>query len=254
MTAMNKPWFWTTNLAFLLCLGTPLSLAAQTYTVSTNVDIDLSPITPGASNAPISWSSLANYGGTNYQTLRAGMLYANYYGAPNGDPTSAPTQTVDVSQIANQIITLGSALPMVFNNLTVQNTGTYLVTIDGGTTSTAGSGYRGFFLSGLPQIATDSSNGTLWPITVTLQNLSLQNMAATGGASAGGGMGAGGALFVNTSVTAVLNGVTFGSTTTGNTATGGGGGGGYGGGGGMGGDGGYGGGGGGLGAMGVGGG
>ena len=164
-------------------------------------------------------------------TLRDCILAANLLTGSIGRPTAAGLTITFDAALSGATITLGSDLPLLFNNTRIDASALASpVIIEGG------NAHRIFFVSGLPPIPVSGKPDPddAQPIAVTLTNLTLQHALAQGGdaAAGGGGMGAGAALFVNKSAAVTINGVSF----VGNAAQGGGGSGpgGHGGGGGMG--------------------
>lgn len=204
---------WAVQACLPALLFATLSQAA-TCTVDSNAD------------NPDTASNKVN-GATVSGSLRDCILAANLLTGSTGTPSG--TMTIDLSGIAGQTITLGSALPLIFNNTVVDAGDGAEVTVDGG------DAYRIFFVSGLPSIPASGKPDPdgAQPVAVSLRNLRLQHGLAQGGEAckhAGGGMGAGGALFVNHFANVTLDGVSFdanaaiGGTVIGSSCSGGGGG------------------------------
>ena len=148
---------------------------------------------------------------TNSGTLRDCILAANLLTASTGNPTLPGMAITFAPGLSGATIALDNALPLLFNNATIDASALASpVIIDGGSAN------RIFFISGLPPIP---ASGKPDPdgaraITVALRNLTLEHGLAHGGDSSGyggGGMGAGGALFINKSANVTLNGVSFAS-------------------------------------------
>lgn len=203
-----------------------VSLAnAATCTVNSNTDDPVDASAKVTAVPPGPWSG-AN---ASTVTLRDCIVAADLMTGSTGVPTS-PGMTIDASGIAGQTVTLGDALPLIFNNTTIDGGAGAAVTLDGA------NAHRIFFVSGLPILPATplppADPDGAQAVAVMLNKLILQHGLAKGGdtTGGGGGMGAGGALFVNQLASVVLNNVSF----TANAATGGTGGRGTGGGGGMG--------------------
>jgi hypothetical protein len=159
----------------------------------------------------------AGWAGANQSvvTLRDCIVAANLMTGTFGEPTS-PGMNIDLHAIAGQTITLADALPLIFNNLSIDAGNAALVTISGN------DAHRIFFVSGLPALAngnvapmallTTDRDGAR-PISVSMQGLIVVHGLAQGGSSndGGGGMGAGGGLFVNKNASVSLTDVLFSS-------------------------------------------
>ena len=176
--------------------------AASVCTVVTNGD------DPASASAAVTAQTIS---GTLRDCILASNLLTGAVGAPSGSMTISFSAAAFTGGAANTII-LGDALPMIFNNTTIDASAlTQPVVIDGG------GAHRIFFVSGLPDSTVFHFNPDLsatvpdpdgaQPLAVTLDNLVLKDGLAKGGTS--GGMGAGGALFVNKNATVTLNGIGF---------------------------------------------
>ncbi len=115
------------------------------------------------------------------------------------------TNTITFAIANGSTISLGSPLPLILNNVTIDG-GTEYPVIDGGST------YRIFFIG--VDSATQTALHSQFPsaplgnrLSVTLSNMALENGKAKGGSGGGGGMGAGGAVFVNSAADVTLDGV-----------------------------------------------
>lgn len=140
---------------------------------------------------------------TNADTIGSGSLRDALI-ALNASTNAANTIQFDAG-LSGQVITLGSPLPLILNNVTIDGTGVMPI-VDGNSL------YR-IFLIGVDD-PTRAALHTQFPaaplgnrLQVTLRNINLDHGAAKGGSGGGGGMGAGGALFVNGAADVTLDGV-----------------------------------------------
>jgi len=195
--------------ASLISLFAASFAQAATCTVNLNTDDPGDGSTTGASATV----TAATVSGTLRDCIVAANLMTGSTGAPTTPGMAITFDPAVFTGGSNNLITLGSTLPLLFNNTSLDASALSApVTIDGGGT------HRIFFVSGLP----DSSVAPLpdpdgaQAITVSLNHLILQNGNATGGSGHSGGMGAGAALFVNKAASVVLTNISF----DGNTAHG----------------------------------
>ncbi|MGH6716778.1 MAG: hypothetical protein ACREDC_11380, partial [Bradyrhizobium sp.] len=100
-------------------------------------------------------------------SLRQAIIDADNAGAPLGVPNGTTPAIVFNAGVGT--ITLASALPLIYSNVTI--TGSAGAAIDG-----AGS-FRGLFVSGLAT----TGNGAPASVTVSISNLAIQNVVAQGG-------------------------------------------------------------------------
>ncbi|MGZ7081392.1 MAG: hypothetical protein ACXVJT_18425, partial [Thermoanaerobaculia bacterium] len=180
-----------------------LSLVAK-IAVSVRAHVVSAAVILFASTSSAAIYVVTNTGDSGAGSLRQAILDANASGAPGGIVLGA--NTITFTPALSGTVTLQSALPLIFHNLTIDGTGAS-ITIDGQNL------HRGFFISGLPLPSTPQSM-TPQPIAVSLINLTLANCRAMGGSAqliAGGGMGAGGAIFVNENAAVMLSGITLSS-------------------------------------------
>ncbi|HEX3123017.1 MAG TPA: hypothetical protein VHQ21_06905, partial [Rhodanobacteraceae bacterium] len=174
--------------------------AASVCTVVTNGD------DPASASAAVTAQTIS---GTLRDCILASNLLTGAVGAPSGSMTISFSAAAFAGGATNTIM-LGDALPMIFNNTTIDASAlTQPVVVDGG------GAHRIFFVSGLPD-STQNYNATglpdpdgALPIDVTFKHLALRNGKAKGGDGGGGGLGAGGALFVNKNANVVLRDVSF---------------------------------------------
>ena len=147
---------------------------------------------------PATWTNWGA-GATGAISLRDCILAANLMTGATGVPTN-PGMTINLDAIAGSTITLGDALPLIFNTTSVGVVSGAAVQIDG-------NGHRIFFVSGLPAIpgSGQPDPDDAQAIIVALYDLALKNGKAQGGSGHAGGLGAGGALFVNKNATVTLD-------------------------------------------------
>jgi hypothetical protein len=194
-------------IAIVLALAGAGSALAATCTVNSNNDDPFDATEKVRSVDSTGWNPATTI------TLRDCIVAANLMTGAFGEPTT-PGMDIDLNAIAGQTITLSDALPLVFNNTSIDAGNGAPVTVSGNNV------HRVFFISGLPPLANGNvvaptilttNNDDARPVSVAMHRLVISNGLARGGDSGlgGGGMGAGGGIFINKNATVSLTDVSF---------------------------------------------